>query len=297
MNRQSDYRNSDFEAQYQSKSSGQETFPLKMADSETSIVKTTRTLKIEDEKTLQRFTEIAEYFLKNRCEGKVLYKSGLKNNFEWRPMCYASQNFRAYYAIELFGIRSELTYNAFKTAVDRELVDVSLFRDITKIASIGCGPGAEMWGFKIFCEELLPFSSNTSNSTRKPPRFVGYDCELGWMPFVESLDFEFVNKEVTAQSLKDMMPTDVILLSYFAKIARVNILSEKTSAFWDEIEKKGNFIMVIETPDEKLHSLLESRGYSMFVLNDKHAKQCQIHCLQRNDYAVLRRTHNARFTR
>lgn len=268
-----------------------------MADSETSLLQTTRTLKIEDEKALQRFTEIAEYFLKNKCEGKVLFKSGVKNNFEWRPMCYASQNFRAYYAMELFGIRSELAYSAFKTAVEKHFADESSFRDITKIASLGCGPGAEMWGFKIFCEETLPFSSNMSNSRRKPPRFVGYDSELGWMPFVEALDFEFVHKEITAEYLKEMMPTDVIILSYFAKLARVNTISEKNAAFWDEMEKKGNFIMVIETPDEKLHSLLKSRGYGMFVLNDKRGNQCQVHCLQQNDYAVLRRTHNARFTR
>lgn len=265
-----------------------------MADSEKTLLDS-RTLKNEDKKALQRFVEISEYFLKNKCEGKVLFKSGVKN--EWRPICFASQNFRAYYALELFGVRSELVCNAFKTAMEKEIVGVDSFRDITKIASIGCGHGAEMWGFKIFCEETLPFSSNCSNTKRKSPRFVGYDCELGWMPFIEALDFEFVHKEITVESLKDMMPTDVILLSYFAKFARINTSSEKNTEFWDELEKKGNFIMVIEAPDERLHLLLKSRGYNMFTLNDKQGNECHIHCLQQTDFAVLRRSQNTKFTR
>lgn len=263
---------------------------------ETTVLKA-KTGKIEDEKALQRFTQIAEYILKNKGEGKVLYNSGVKNNFQWRPICYASQNFRAYYALEMFGVRSELVCNAFKTAVEKGIVSMDVFRDITKVASVGCGPGAEMWGFKIFCEEMMPFSSNCSNITRQSPRFVGFDSELGWMPFVEALDFEFVNKEITLESLRGMLPTDVIILSYFAKFARVNLNNERNTEFWEELEKKGNFIIVLDAPDETLHFLLKSRGYNVFTLTDKHGQDCQVHCLQQADYAVLRRSQHTKITR
>lgn len=249
-----------------------------------------RPLKIEDEKALRRFQEIAEYFLKNTGEGKILYKSGVKNNYQWRSMCYASQNFRAYYALELFGLRSELSCQAFKTATEKGIFSKENFKDITRVTSLGCGPGAEMWGFKIFCDEMLPYSSNCSNGKKKPPRFMGYDSELGWMPFVESLDFEFINKELDATVLRNMMPTDVIIMSYFAKAAKINIDSLEVIGFWDELERKGNVIVVIEMVDEKLHQILQQRGYSSFVIFDKIGNQAQVHCLHQTDYAVLRRT-------
>lgn len=252
--------------------------------------------KKEDQQALERFIQIAEYFLKNHGEGKVLFNSGVKNNFQWRSICYASQNFRAYYALELFSVRSELVCKAFKMAVENEIISLDKFRDITKVASIGCGPGAEMWGFKVFCDEMLPFSSNCSNTNRKPPRFVGYDSELGWMPFVEALDFEFVNKEITYESLRDMMPTEIIILSYFVKFARLND-HEKATEFWEELEKKANFIMVLENPDALLQRLLKSRGYSAFTLNDTQGKECQVYCLEQSDYAVLRRSQNKKITR
>jgi hypothetical protein len=265
-----------------------------MADS-TEFEKTAlqmRPLKIEDEKSLRRFREIAEYFLKNTCEGKILYKSGVKNNLQWRSICYASQNFRAYYALELFGLRSELACQAFKTAVEKDIFNKELFKDITKVASLGCGPGAEMWGFKNFCEEILPYSSNSSSSNgrKRPPRFTGYDSELGWMPFVESLDFEFVNKEIDVDVLRSMLPMDVIIMSYFAKSARVNIDSPEINCFWDELEKKANVILVVEMVDERLYKLLQDRGYSAFTIYDKMGNEAQVHCLHKTDYAVLRRT-------
>ncbi|XP_032219848.2 uncharacterized protein LOC116603031 [Nematostella vectensis] len=239
-----------------------------------------------DNQDLARFQENAEYILKNVGEGKILYNSGVKNKYHWRSMCYASQNFRAYYALETFPARQELIAEAFRTAKERDFVPRDYFKGINKVASFGCGPGSDLWGFKEFLKGEFAYSISRGN---KLPRFTGFDSELGWMPFVEALDFEFSCKEIDVGFLREMLPQDVIIMSYFIKPARVmHRPPDEAREFWEELEKKANLIMVVNEHDPELHTVLTKRGYDAFQLQDE-LKQCPAHvyCLYQNEFALL----------
>ena len=204
----------------------------------------------EDQENLPGTSEIikalSEQQLTNPGEGKVLYIQGIKNNGNWRPMCYASQNFRAYYTLQLFNARVSLTKKAIEKAIEQEYVPQRFFKSVKTVLSLGCGPGSDLHGFKTFLSEAFPFSSRG----KKSPQFIGYDRELGWMHYVQSLGFEFESVEINKTLINDMNKVDVMLISYSAKKLFRDFNREKNDeTFWKAISKKAKFVLVID--DEK----------------------------------------------
>lgn len=225
---------------------------------------------IQDQENLPSAAEVikalSELQLTNPSEGKVMFIQGTKNNWNWRPMCYASQNFRAYYTLKLFNARVNLTTKAIETIVEEGHVPQKFFKTVKSVVSLGCGPGSDLSGFKSFLSETFPFSSRG----RQSPQFIGYDRELGWMHYVHNLGFEFESVEINRTFLNDMKKVDVMLISYSAKeLCREFTGGKNDETFWKAISQKAKFVLVID--DEKCLSNadlpLDKEQYKHFTLN------------------------------
>lgn len=210
--------------------------------------------------------QLVELQLTNPPEGKVLYIQGTKNNWTWRPMCYASQNFRAYYTLQLFNARVNLTTKALEKVIEEGHVPQRFFKTIKTVASLGCGPGSDLCGFKTFLSEVFPFSSRE----RQAPHFIGYDMELGWLHYSHNLGFDFESVEINKAFVHGMKKVDVILMSYCAReLCREFPGGKKDETLWKAISQKAKFVLVID--DEKsLSNILpsEKEQYKYFSLND-----------------------------
>lgn len=219
----------------------------------------------------------AESQLNNPGEGKVLYIQGIKNNWNWRSMCYASQNFRAYYTLQLFNARLNLTKRALEKAVEEEYVTRSFFKTIKTVASLGCGSGSDLCGFKTFLAEVFPFSSRGKVS----PRMTGYDMELGWMNYLLNLGFDFENLEITETFLNEMRKVDVILMSYCAReICREFPQSENgDSKLWKAISGKAKFVLIIDHEKSSADNLpCDKENFERFTLNDILGNKAVVYC-------------------
>lgn len=234
----------------------------------------------DDQENLPSASEVintlAELQLTNAAEGKVLYIQGTKNNYSWRPMCYASQNFRAYYTLQLFNARVNLTAKAIEKAIEEGCVPQRFFKTVKTVASLGCGPGSDLCGFKTFLSETFPFSSRG----RQSPQFTGYDVELGWMHYLHNLGFDFENVEINRRFLSEMRKVDVILMSYCAKeLCRAIPVGKNDETLWKAISQKAKFVLVID--NEKILSNdfpSEKEQYKQFTLNDVLGNKAVVYC-------------------
>lgn len=219
---------------------------------------------------------LSELQLTNPGEGKVLYAQGIKNNGNWRPMCYASQNFRAYYTLQLFNARVSLTTKAIEKAIEEDHVPQRFFKSVKTVVSLGCGPGSDLRGFKTFLSEAFPFSSRG----KKSPQFIGYDRELGWMHYVQSLGFEFESVEINKTFINDMDKVDVMLISYSAKeIFREFNRGKNDETFWKAISKKAKFVLVVDDEKCSYDDLpTDDEEYEYFALDDEPGNKAVVYC-------------------
>lgn len=218
---------------------------------------------------------LAELQLTNPGEGKVLYIQGTKNNWSWRPMCYASQNFRAYYTLQLFNARVNLTTKAIEKAIEEGHVPQRFFKTVKSIASLGCGPGSDLCGVKTFLSEAFPFSSRG----KQAPQFIGYDVELGWMHYLHSLGFDFENVEINRTFVNDVKEFDVILMSFCAKELCCGLSSGKNDeTLWKAISQKAKFVLVIDNEKMSNDFPSEKEQYKQFNLNDILGNKIVVFC-------------------
>lgn len=226
---------------------------------------------------IEVITAFADSQLNNPGEGKVLYVQGVKNNWSWRSMCYASQNFKAYYTLQLFNARVNLTKKALEKTIEEGYVPRGFFKNAKAVASLGCGPGSDLCGFKTFLAESFPYSSRG----KQAPHCTGYDAELGWMNYLLKLGFDFESLEINDSSLNDMEKVDVILMSYCAKeLCREFPHDEHGNCtLWKAISQKAKFVLVIDNegivedifPSEK-------EGFEHFTLNDILGNKAVVYC-------------------
>ena len=218
---------------------------------------------------------LAELQLTNHGEGKVLYIQGTKNNWSWRPICYASQNFRAYYTLQLFNARVKLTTKAIEKAIDEGYVPQRFFKTVKTVTSLGCGPGSDLCGVKTFLSEAFPFSSRGKQS----PQFIGYDVELGWMHYLRNLGFDFENVEINRKFVTDMKKVDVMLMSFCAKELCCGLASgEKDETLWKAISQKAKFVLVIDNEKMSIDFPSEKEQYKQFTLNDILGNKIVVYC-------------------
>lgn len=240
-----------------------------------------RRMIIEEQENRPSATEViatfAESQLTNPGEGKVLYDQGVKNNWSWRSMCYASQNFRAYHTIKLYNARVNLTKKAIEKAVEESYVPLRFFKNVKTVASLGCGAGADLCGFKTFLAESFPYSSRGTQL----PQFIGYDMELGWMNYLLNLGFDFDNQEINKSFLKDMKKVDVILMSYCAKeLCREFPLGEDGDCtLWKAISEKAKFVLTIDHEKSlENDSPSEKDDFEHFTLKDTLENKAVVYC-------------------
>lgn len=208
---------------------------------------------------------LADAQLNNPGEGKVLYIQGVKNNWNWRSMCYASQNFRAYYTMQLFDARVNLTKRALAKVMEEGFVPRNYFKSIKTVASFGCGPGCDLYGFKAFLGEAFPFSSRGKLS----PRMTGYDVELGWMNYLLSLGFDFEHLEVNEAFLNEFSEADVILMSFCTKEILREFSSRGSSKFWKLLTEKAKLLLIIDNAKSSTDDFpSEKEEFERFYLND-----------------------------
>ena len=211
--------------------------------------------------------------LKNTGEGKVLYQQGIKNDWNWRPMCYASQNFRAYYTLQLFNARSALILEAIHKAIEEDYVTRRFFKTVETAVSLGCGPGSDLSALKTFLAETFPYSS----SKRSSPHFVGYDVELGWMPYLLNLGFDFESVEVNKDFLHNMKKVDVILMSYCTKeLCRDFADGDEQSSLWKVLKEKARFVVVMDAAESS--QFPPDKEYKQFTLTDILGNNATIYC-------------------
>lgn len=217
---------------------------------------------------------LAELQLTNKGEGKVLFIQGTKNNWSWRPMCYASQNFRAYYTLQLFNARVNLTTKAIEKAIEEGYVPQRFFKTVKSVASLGCGPGSDLCGVKTFLSEAFPFSSRG-----KQAQFIGYDLELGWMHYLHNLGFDFENVEINRTFVTDMKKVDVILMSFCAKELCCGLSSGKNDeTLWKAISQKAKFVLVVDNEKMSIDFPSEKDQYKQFTLNDILGNKIVVYC-------------------
>lgn len=240
-------------------------------------VRSQANLMDSQESDLRRLSRLAQTQLKNPAEGKILFSSGVKNNWKWRPMCCSNQNFRAYFTIELYRVRADLVSKALTTAVEERFVKRKFFKNLDMVVSLGCGAGAELYGLKGYLHEAFPFSSRRRNL----PNFIGYDTELGWMPYVEDMGFEFCelrNSKISKKLLEDMDPVDVILIPLSLKrtqqtddsLGEINIL--------DIVIKKAKFVMFFDVDDGSHSTALAVKGFRHFTVTDLLGTDVHVYC-------------------
>lgn len=219
---------------------------------------------------------LAELQLTNPAEGKVLYIQGTKNNYCWRPMCYASQNFRAYYTLQLFNARVNLTAKAIEKAIEEGYVPRRFFKTVKNVASLGCGPGSDLCGFKTFLSDAFPFSSRGKQSLQ----FIGYDAELGWMHYLHNLGFDFENVEINKAFVSEMRKVDVMLMSYCAKeLCREFPVGKNDETLWKSISQKAKFVLVIDNEKSLPNDFpSEKEQYKQFTLNDVLGNKTVVYC-------------------
>lgn len=240
-----------------------------------------RRMIIEEQENSASPTEVIKTFaesqLTNDGEGKVLYVQGIKNNWTWRSMCYASQNFRAYYTLQLFNTRVNVTKKAIQKAIDEGYVARGFFKNVSTAASLGCGPGSDLCGLKAFLSESFPFSSRGKQS----PRCIGYDSELGWMSYLLRLGFDFESLEINEPFFICMESVDVILMSYCAKeICREFPRDDYGNcSLWKAISQKAKFVLIIDS-DRSMDDVLPSEkdGFEHFTLNDIQGNKAFVYC-------------------
>ena len=226
---------------------------------------------------LQRLGLLAKTQLKNFGEGKTMFKYGLINKWKWRPMCYKNQNFRAYFTIQMYCVRADVMSKALAMAVRERMVEQNFFRGLETVVSFGCGPGAELHGFREYLLEAFPYSSRRwSDRTR----FIGYDTELGWMHYIEAMGWQFFelrNAKLVRQILESMAPVDVILIPFSLKQTQelgdtqeLNILGTVTS--------KARVVMVLDVDDCLPNKVLIAEGYRHFTVTDLLGTKVHVHC-------------------
>ncbi|XP_068713522.1 uncharacterized protein [Montipora capricornis] len=236
---------------------------------------------IEDEEKHPSATElietIAELQLTNKSEGKILYIQGVKNAWSWRSMCFANQNFKAYYTLQLFNARLSLTKKAIEKVVDEGYVPLWFFKKLTTVASLGCGPGSDLCGLKAFLAESFPYSSRW----KQPPTYTGYDAEMGWMKYLLELGFQFENREVNESFFNNMDKVDVILMSYCCNEISREFLRDRNGncTLWKAVAQKAKFVLSIEHADSKVKGVLPSEkdGFEHFTLNDVLGNKAIVH--------------------
>lgn len=215
--------------------------------------------------------------LNNPAEGKVLYVQGIKNNGNWRSMCYASQNFRAYYTLQLYNARVNLTKKALEKAVEESYVPRRFFKNVKSVASLGCGAGSDLCGFKTFLAESFPFSSRG----KQAPHFTGYDMELGWMNYLLNLGFDFESLEIDESFLNNMNGVDVILMSYCTKELCREFPRDAFGecALWKAISQKAKFVLIIDNENSFANDFpSEKEDFEHFTLNDILGNKAVVYC-------------------
>ena len=264
-----------------------------------------------EDKILKYLAMFTENQLRNVNEGKVLYNSGARHGFRWRPMCFKNQNFRAYYAMKMFPARFNIVRRALESAVDESMLTATFLKSIKKVSSFGCGPGMELYAVKSFLTESFPHRiQNYSRVTG--PHFVGYDIELGWLLYLDQLGLDFHCQDINEDfitSLPDTgsnvipelpggqsnaspkfrrrlamatipsvesIPADVIIMSHFAVVSNFF----KNTKNWDVILKKARFIMIVDVREAELHETLIEKGFSHFQYKDLLDTEVHVYCLK-----------------
>lgn len=235
-------------------------------------VKKRNSINEDDEDKRPSATELVETLaqlqLTNKNEGKVLYLQGVKNNWCWRSMCFANQNFRAYYTLQLFNTRLNLTKKVMAKIVDEGCVPRRFFKKVTTVASLGCGPGSDICGLKSFLTETFPYSSRC----KQPPSCTGYDSELGWMRYLLQLGLQFESREINESFFNNMEKVDVILMSFSCYEISREFLRDKDGkcSLWKTVSQKAKFVLNIDNAASKARDALpsEKEGFKHFTLND-----------------------------
>ena len=244
-------------------------------------VKKRNSINEDDEDKRPNATELVETLaqlqLTNKNEGKVLYLQGVKNNWCWRSMCFANQNFRAYYTLQLFNTRLNLTKKAMDKIVNEGCVPRRFFKKVTTVASLGCGPGSDICGLKSFLTETFPYSSRF----KQPPSCTGYDSEFGWMRYLLQLGLQFESREINDSFFNNMEKVDVILMSFSCYEISREFLRDKDGkcSLWKTVSQKAKFVLNIDNAASKARDALpsEKEGFEHFTLNDDLGNKAIVH--------------------
>ena len=162
--------------------------------------------------------------------------------------------FRAYWCKELFVVQAEMVREAFKVAIEKQIVSRSFFKDVNSVAGFGCGPGSDLVGFLAFLEELPQ-----ENQPSTPPVLIGVDAEEGWKVYVEEMGCKFECKSVDTQVLMEMPKYDVIIMCCFASHVRLSRSNEGEKSNWDIVAEKCKLLMVLDFDDATQDAALKER--------------------------------------
>lgn len=168
--------------------------------------------------------------------------------------------YRAYWCKNLFLLQAGLVKEAFKVAVENQVVNKSFFKDVKIVAGFGCGPASDLIGFLEFFKELPEETRSSSH-----PTLIGIDAEEGWRDYVIEAGCLFECSKVDSIYLKEMPKYDVIVMCCFA--CHTGLANEKTNL--DLLAGKCKLLMILDFDDPVLDTAMKERHFFCHTLKGK----------------------------
>ena len=209
-------------------------------------------------------------------QGRDRYSNWAVQNYKWTEDDYNHRGFRAVYFKKLFKSRAQLVCRVLEHCDSRKKLPLLFKKSKLKVASFGCGPGCDLFGFQHFyrkktiqrikrLQERRKASLRDRLLLRRSMRskqysqlidwlkktkvtYTGYDLSSGWRDYVCRLGYSFQENKINKDFVNTMTSVDVAILCYFSHSAG---LQSRSYSFWKRLTEKCKAVLVLDTTYDK----------------------------------------------